>query len=256
MDRFLAVAAIWAFAAAIPWLLGPIEGRRNTVTWLALGIGIVAARIGYVASHWSAFAADLPTVLYLWQGGFSATAGIASAATVLALALKSVPAKVKAVGATAALAGMWLAITMATAVKDAPLLPTGLIARQMNGQTVELDQMRGKPFVLNLWATWCPPCQREMPMLASVARSRAKPPILFVNQGEDTAAVARFLDKNNLILPRVLLDQSGSFSRALGGGGLPITLFVDASGRVRLSHFGEISRAALEDGLDQITTKD
>lgn len=255
-ERLLAIAAIWAFAAAIPWLLGQNETKRNTVTWLALGIGIVAARTGYVAFHWSAFAADPPTILYLWQGGFSAPAGVAAAAAVLALRLKNARAKWKAVGTTAAIAGIWLAITTVTAAKDAPLLPSGLAARQMNGQTVALDQMRGTPFVLNLWATWCPPCQREMPMLASVAKSRPNPPILFVNQGEDGAAVARFLEKNNLILPHALLDQSGSFSRSLGGGGLPTTIFVDAGGRVQLSHFGEISRAALEDGIDQITTKD
>lgn len=255
-DRLLAVAAIWAFAATLPWLLGNGVAKRNSLTWLALGVGLLAARIGYVASHWSAFAADPPTILYLWQGGFSATAGIAAAAAVLAFGLKNPRAKLKAVGATAGIAGIWLAITTATAAREAPLLPTGLVARQMNGQTVALDQMRGTPFVLNLWATWCPPCQREMPMLASVARSRPNPPILFVNQGEDTAAVARFLEKNNLLLPRALLDQNGSVSRALGGGGLPTTIFVDAGGRVQLSHFGEISRAALEDGLDQITTKD
>ena len=255
-DRFVAVVAIWAFAAAVPWLLGPAQKNRNTATWLALGVGLLGARVGYVASHWNAFAADPPTILYLWQGGFSAIAGIVSASATLALALEGARARLKALGATAGIAGIWLAITMAISVKDAPLLPAGLSARQMNGQTVALDQMRGKPFVLNLWATWCPPCRREMPMLASVAKSRPNPPIFFVNQGENSTAVARFLDRNKLILPRALLDESGSFGRAFGGGGLPTTIFVDAGGRVQLSHFGEISRAALEEGLDKITTKD
>ena len=255
-DRFVAVGAIWAFAAAVPWLLGRGEAKRNTATWLALGAGLFAARVGYVASHWSAFAADPPTIFYLWQGGFSAAAGIVSASAVLVLTLKGARSKLKALGATAAIAGIWLAITLAIAPKTLPLLPPGLSARQINGQIVALDQMRGTPFVLNLWATWCPPCRREMPMLASVAKSRANPPIFFVNQGENAAAVAGFLEKNNLVLPRTLLDQSSSFSRALGGGGLPTTIFVDANGRVRRSHFGEISRAALEEGLNQITTKD
>ncbi|TFI59744.1 TlpA family protein disulfide reductase [Sphingomonas parva] len=255
-DRILAVAAIWAFAALVPWLLGANEERRNAITWLSLGVGILAARIGYVASHWSAFAAEPATMLYVWQGGFSAIAGIAAAVVVLAVALRTVRPRARALAATAAVAGMWFATTIAVAAGDPPLLPQGLSTRQMDGRTVALDDLRGRPFVLNLWATWCPPCQREMPMLASVARSRPNPPILFVNQGADAATVARVLQENDLRLPASLLDRSGSFGRALGGGALPATIFVDAAGRIRLSHFGEISRAGLEEGLDQISTKD
>lgn len=252
-DRLFAVTAVWVFAAVVPWLLGDDENHRQAVTWLTLGAGLVAARIGYVALHSSAFMVEPATILYVWQGGFDAAAGIAGAA-VLVLALKTFRSKARALGATAAIAGLWFAITTAIAAKDAPLLPQGLSARQMDGQKMELADLRGTPFVINIWATWCPPCQREMPLLASVARGRPDTPILFVNQGEDAVTVARFLQEKNLSIPHPLLDESGSFGRALGGTGLPTTIFVDAGGHVRISHVGEISRAALEEGLELIAS--
>jgi thiol-disulfide isomerase/thioredoxin len=109
---------------------------------------------------------------------------------------------------------------------------------------MHLDAMRGEPFVLNLWATWCPPCQREMPMMADVA-ARSPIPVFFINQGEDAPKIRAFLNDRRLTEATVLVDTRGALGSALQAPALPTTLFVDATGQVRVRHSGEISRAAL-----------
>ena len=251
-ERLVAVAAIWAFLALIPWLFRRDEERPAKIVWLALAVGVIAARLGYVVRHWQIFSEEPLAALYMWQGGFSPLLGIIAAALALAAGLPGIRAKLKSVGSLAVIAGVWFAISQIGLSRPPPMIPPGLTATRLDGQTVSLDAMRGKPFVLNFWATWCPPCLREMPMLARASRERPEPPIFFVNQGEDAAVVTKFIANQNFAIEHAVLDQSGAIARSVGATALPSTLFVDAKGRIRISHIGEISRAALEDGLDTI----
>lgn len=251
-ERLVAVIAIWTFLALIPWLFRRDEKRPSKIVWVALAVGVLTARLGYVAQHWKIFSEDPLAVLYMWQGGYSPLSGIIAAAAVLALGLPGIRAKLKSVGGLAAIAGLWFAVSQIGFSGQPPMLPPGLTATRLDGQTVSLDAMRGKPFVLNFWATWCPPCLREMPMLARVSQERPEPPIFFVNQGEDAAVVAKFIADQKFEINHAVLDRSGTIAQAVGATALPSTLFVDSTGHIRISHYGEISRAALEDGLDTI----
>ncbi|MBN3726647.1 TlpA family protein disulfide reductase, partial [Burkholderia sp. Ac-20379] len=105
----------------------------------------------------------------------------------------------------------------------------------------------GKPVVVNLWASWCPPCRREMPVLARAQADHANVAVLMIDQGEDARTVRAFLDSQGLRFGAVLLDPSSSAMRAYGSRGLPTTLFFDANGRLVASHVGEITAARLED---------
>lgn len=254
-DRLLAMIAIWLFVMLAPWLLRRESPRAASVVWIALAAGFVVARLAYVASHAGAFSEDPITILYVWQGGFSAIAGIVAAAAILAAGLGTMSARAKGLAALAVAAAVWFVAARLVAA-PAPMLPTGLMARRMDGSIVSFDAMRGTPYVINLWATWCPPCRRELPMLARVANARQGPPIFFVDQRESPAAVARFLSKEKLRLGTVLIDATGMVAERTASPALPTTLFVDADGRVRVVHFGEISRAALADGMDAIRRKD
>lgn len=254
-DRLLAVAAIWLFVALLPWLLRRDDARAARIVWLALAAGLIASRLVYVVQHWSVFSEDPVSMAYLWQGGFSAMSGVLAAAAVLAIGLRPLAAKGKAIAVLAVIFGLWIAITQ-IGTRPPPMLASGLTATGLDGRPISLDAMRGRPFVLNLWATWCPPCRREMPMLAAAAKEAESPPIVFVNQGETQAAIRSFLADEGLQLANHVIDRSGQIARATGSSALPTTLFVDAEGRVRVSHFGEISRAALADGLDVIKEKD
>ena len=111
------------------------------------------------------------------------------------------------------------------------------------GQQIALSEP-GQPMVINLWATWCPPCRREMPMLIEVAED-SPVPVLLANQGENQATIRAFLAEQQLSDDAVLTDPNGMLGRAVASPALPTTLFVDAAGEVVDVHAGEISRAAL-----------
>src|SRR3546814_2279207 len=76
---------------------------------------------------------------------------------------------------------------------------------RMDGTELTPENLAGKPFAINLWATWCPPCRRELPMLADVA-ANSDIPILLANQGENRQAVADYLFASEISPRSVVLD--------------------------------------------------
>lgn len=116
------------------------------------------------------------------------------------------------------------------------------------------EAARGRPVVVNLWASWCGPCRVEMPMLAAAQQREPTVAFLFVNQGESPATVQSFLQQQGFTLREVLLDSGSSLGQAIASRGLPITLFFDAKGRQVDAHFGILNPAALESRLRQLRT--
>ncbi|MDX1553417.1 MAG: TlpA disulfide reductase family protein, partial [Marinobacter sp.] len=110
---------------------------------------------------------------------------------------------------------------------------------------------QGQPTVVNLWATWCPPCIREMPVLEEAQDRYPGINFVFANQGEHPETINQFLSEQNLDLDHVLSDRQGGFGRAIGSQGLPTTLFYDAQGKLVDSHMGELSKASLARGLER-----
>lgn len=98
----------------------------------------------------------------------------------------------------------------------------------------QLHEQRGKVVFLNFWATWCPPCVHEMPMMEQLrqALSQQKPFVVWaVNMQESQAQVTRFMTQNHLHFP-ALLDADGAVSSRYRVRGLPTTYLIDCAGNV------------------------
>ena len=96
-----------------------------------------------------------------------------------------------------------------------------------------LHEQRGKVVFLNFWATWCPPCVHEMPMMEQLRQTLSQQPFVVwaVNMQERQAQVARFMSENRLYFP-ALLDADGAVSARYRVRGLPTTYLIDCTGNV------------------------
>ena len=109
------------------------------------------------------------------------------------------------------------------------------------GEVVGLDAFEGRVVVLNLWATWCAPCKREMPTLAALQAAFDPEAVRVVALAIDRAgfdALRTFLEEVDAGSLRLLRDAEGAVARALEAPGLPVTLVIDRKGRQRFRHAG------------------
>ena len=148
--------------------------------------------------------------------------------------------------------GLLLAASQAARLPGTPVavpLPDVTLTT-MEGETVNLAELRGRSLLINFWATWCPPCQEEMPALERVDRKWRERgvTVLAINFEEDGQAIRQYLTENELSLP-VLQDTAGDAAIELDITYLPTTLFVDAEGVIRSRNEGALSQGQLEAGL-------
>ncbi|MBP6551883.1 MAG: TlpA family protein disulfide reductase [Vitreoscilla sp.] len=121
-----------------------------------------------------------------------------------------------------------------------------MLLQTLAGETRQLPDLQGKPVVVNLWATWCPPCRREMPALMRFAEQNPNVAVVLVNQGEDAATVAAYLQQEKLPSHAVWLDPNSDMGVFVGQQALPTTLFFDGQGRLQDVRIGELSEATLQ----------
>jgi thiol-disulfide isomerase/thioredoxin len=136
---------------------------------------------------------------------------------------------------------------------DLPAVAGGLPRQTLNclgaGPRVTLSGLRGRPMVVNVWASWCPPCAKEMPLLVA-ARKAAGDRVAFLgidiqNTREQGVAWATDASMN---FPSVL-DEDGEVKAPLRLLGPPVTYFVRADGRIAHVHTGELRSGAQLSGL-------
>lgn len=242
-------------ASAVGLGLATRLARRAGVTddaelWWTVAIGFAAARLGFVWEFRSAYLVAPWTVLDIRDGGWQPAVGF-GAAWLFALARgRRRPALARPMRwGLATGTGVWLAGAIALAV-HAPAgqrLPALELQALDDGGAQRLDAFGGRPVVVNLWATWCPPCVREMPVLAALQRERPDLHVVFINQGESPETVRRWLAPRQLGLRNVLMDPRGQAAAAFDRSALPTTLFFDREGRLVSRRIGEVSAATLAD---------
>ena len=131
------------------------------------------------------------------------------------------------------------------------------LLQTLDGQTLRLSDLRGRPLIVNFWATWCGPCRVEMPELVQTHLDYGAQglTILAVNEREAPERIQPFVDEFGLPFP-ILLDKRGEVGSTwrIGGSlqGLPSSYFVDREGIVRKVVLGQLTSRNLSDGLASI----
>lgn len=124
----------------------------------------------------------------------------------------------------------------------------------LDGKTVKLSDFRGKPVLLNFWATWCPPCRFEVPFLDQINQSYAAKGLvmLAVDIGEDSTTINNFMMSLNVSLP-VLMDTDKKVAKAYSITTIPRTFLIDNNGIIRQMVPGAFQdKAAIENELKKI----
>ena len=115
------------------------------------------------------------------------------------------------------------------------------------GGALAMQTLRGKPLLLNFWATWCPPCVEELPLLDAFFRQNPSRSWQVVGLAIDQpTAVRNFLARTSVSFPIAMAGLGGTeLAKALGNlsGGLPFTVVFDAAGKVLQRRMGRVTQA-------------
>lgn len=264
--------------AMLAWLLGQqlaARSQRRTgqpvdaLLWHSALAGLLVARLAYVAQwwgeylagpwQWSALPALAGRIIDIRDGGWQLWAGLLAALLWMLWRSRRSTALRRAAALPLGAAGAVLvlgALLQKLPAEQGPPLPAFTL---VNGQAQpvslrQLQQADGRPLVINLWATWCPPCRREMPVLAQAQQQRPDVRFIWINQGESAEAVMDYLQRVRMTAPlppdQVLLDSQQQAGGHWRQQGLPSTYFHGADGRLCGMRMGELSRASLAEHLE------
>lgn len=256
------------------WFTTRVAERRDlAVGWTAatcewaLWFGLAGARLGFAVQNWQAYL-DAPwTALYIWQPGYSLATGFVLSAgyalwRIWWRAREERPAYLRVLGG-----GFGIALLATIGLTLSPQLDFGSEALRvgdqvpnfrlldLSGQPVAFSDLEGKVVVLNFWATWCPPCRREMPMLDAMNRAYADKGavIVGVDVGESAEVARRYAEQVGVRYPIWVGGRSGegydsteALHRQFGGVGLPTTIFIDPDGVIRSFQVGELSAGVVQ----------
>ena len=119
-------------------------------------------------------------------------------------------------------------------------------------RTIELADLRGRPVVLNFWASWCVPCRKEMPAFERVhQRVRSDAEFLGMNHQDSREDALDLLERTGVGYPSGF-DPQGNVARAYGLYGMPTTVFISGDGRILATRTGELSEQELERALSEL----
>ncbi|MBT2375193.1 TlpA disulfide reductase family protein [Pseudomonas fluorescens] len=255
LNHLLLISAL-ILATLVGWRVAKRGGENpESVLFTLFLLGMLSARISFVVMYWAYYRNDPLQIIDLRDGGFLAWPGVI--VLILGALLygwrRPLLRKPLSAGVITGLAFWVLASLSLTIYEKGTRLPE-ITLRNANGETVQLTDYQGGPLVINLWATWCPPCRREMPVLENAQKQRPDVTFLFVNQAESMQSVSTYLATQGLNLDNVLFDASGRLGQAVGSMALPTTLFYEPDGRLINSHLGELSQASLARAMEHFET--
>lgn len=118
-------------------------------------------------------------------------------------------------------------------------------------ESTSLDQFRGRPVVVNFWATWCVPCYAEHPVLTAAARANSGAQFLGVVYDDGEPKILEFLKQYGSAYPN-LIDREGKTAISYGVYGVPETFFIAGDGRIVAKHEGPLTPESLTENLARL----
>ncbi|KUP05683.1 thiol:disulfide interchange protein (thioredoxin) [Bacillus coahuilensis m2-6] len=133
-------------------------------------------------------------------------------------------------------------------------VPPDFLLNTHDGESIRLSELKGKKVMLNFWATWCPPCKAEMPVMQKFYEKQAEElnvEIIAVNltsQDHGPEALAEFLKVYDLTFP-ILLDESGEVGKTYQAFTIPTSYFINTKGEIEGKVIGPVNEQLLEDTI-------
>jgi cytochrome c biogenesis protein CcmG, thiol:disulfide interchange protein DsbE len=122
----------------------------------------------------------------------------------------------------------------------------------LSGHTFQLSQMRGKPVLINFFATYCEPCRDEMPLIQSTAQRYPNDLIVTAIDFQEPESQVRFFAGDFLLTFRVLLDTNGKVAESYQVQAFPMSYFIDSNGVVQAIQVGGLTQETLNQYLRKI----
>jgi peroxiredoxin len=172
------------------------------------------------------------------------------------------------IGLVVVLGGLWIAYSssllssLASEGENVTLEPAPVVGHPapdfalptLAGETVRLSDFKGKPVLINFWATWCGPCRSEFPDFQKAAVDNADELVIIGINNTTTdqkEQIPAFLEEFGVTFP-IVLDETGETAKAYNILGLPTSIFIDRDGNVNEIFTGPINKAYIEAKLSEM----
>jgi len=229
--------------------------RYKDSLWTSIWISLIFARAVFVLTHYDLYFSNPIDIIKIQDKGFNFIAGIVAGSSWFIwknyLLKKHVLVISICLFGLVQIIGNGLTKNISNQQQGYPDLSFEALDQQPKG----LEAFIGKPTVVNLWASWCPPCHREMPVFKQAQLDNPNVQFVFINQGETSETIKSYLDRNEFNFKHVLLDPSGEMAQSMKMFGLPSTLFFNEKGELIERHMGELSEPMLKQYLEKINVK-
>jgi thiol-disulfide isomerase/thioredoxin len=255
---FGSVAAGYAVGA---WLDRRRDAGIARKLMSALLVALVAARATYVVEWLDAYARHPLDMLDIRDGGWNMPLGLLIAVIYVMAVTRRRGRATSSSGPRPVLLAIGVAMVTYLAGSAAARLfgpPVGqditssIALSTLDGRALRLSQFKGLPTVVNLWATWCGPCRRELPLLIEAQASHPEIHFVFANQGEDVDRVSRYLAASGFDATNVVLDTGSELARASDAQGWPTTLYLNRSGQLVATDTGALTATRLSQRLAEL----
>lgn len=250
----LILSALLLMSVLNRWSKFRVAGFSDAIL-LRLLLSLGVARLVFISQHLASFQGQWLQLIDIRDRGFDGySLVLVFSLLLMQYAYKTVPAR-RLLLLAIPVAMLWIGGGFSWYRLYNPLPTTwpALLFSDLQGQQQRMSEgLHPVPpsfTLVNLWASWCPPCRAEMPVLMQAEQHYPRGRFILLNQGETTQQVKQFLQQHGLQFNAVWLDQNGTMGRWLGQQALPVTLIFDQQGKLVDGHAGVLSSAMLAEKL-------